>query len=185
MQAVRDFIGNSYKVYTEGKTSRGQPHDPHLSPLHELFTHDNQQVLLRHIAKFILPTTTAFDEVVERLPPANTMPRSEAIYSLLLLLVVGIACGVFYTVMPYLISPDILKIALIVVGSYFAYDLCYRYIEESSAYFQGERQITSDDHYTMIKADTIRFAAPLLVTMEKAQQAEFIKIVGMAAIKKS
>lgn len=183
LQRVSGFIKNSYKVYTEGRNSKGKPHDPHVSPLHHLFTHDKQQPLLHHMAQFILPSTKALDEVVKGLPPANHMPRSEAIHPLLLLLFVGIAYGILHTTMPYLIAPDMLKIAVILVGSYFAYDLCYSYIEECSSYFQGERQVTTD--YTMVQADAIRFAAPLLVNMEKPEQEKFAEIVGVASAKKS
>jgi hypothetical protein len=183
LQRVRNFIEKSYQVYTEDRNSRNKPHDPHLSPLHALRTHEENKPYLEHIAHFVSPTTTELDALAQGLPPTQYVPRYESIHSLLVVFVVGMAYGVIQATASTLIPLDIMKMVLILAVSYCAYDFCYSYIEASCSYFQGARKIESNEHYTVIKADTIRFAAPLLVRMEAKQRTEFIRAVGVDPMK--
>jgi hypothetical protein len=185
LSSVRDFIEHSYQVYTEGRNSKGKPHDPHYSLLHELYTHEKKKPFLQHIAEFVLPTTSELDAVVAGLPVAERVPGDAAIHPLLILLLVGVVYASVYVTIPGCIPPDGMTGLWILAIAYCAYHFCYNYIEASCAYFQEEKREKVDIHCPMIKADTIRFAAPLLVRMEEAQRTEFIQMVGATSRKKS
>lgn len=168
LRDARNFIGNRY-VYTKEKTRANKPHNPHISPLHELHTHNGlveHSLLLPHIRNLICASTNDLDQLAKALPSIQNIQYQESIYPILSWCIVAITYGFIHTIIPQYVVKC--------VGLFYLLDLSYQYTNEPHADSQEKQQTILDIGDEAIRADTIKFAAPWLVNQKPEDQKLFL-----------